>query len=141
MTDQEQTNPQEITPIEPLQFDTKSELLKQHEKLIATLNEQIRNTTPINAAQFITYNPISGVYMPFTEQERIDAQNRIANTAPSIISLLFRRHWVTSVFGIIAIVPQILVVSGLDLGVWSGVISTIAGGFGLIFAQSATVKS
>jgi hypothetical protein len=139
MDEIQNSNTIEQIPIQ--QPDTRSALHRAHEQLIASMNDDIRKKTPINTAQFITYNPISGVYMPTTDNERQQAMDTIANSAPSILNLLFRKHWVTSALGVVAIIPQILVATGVELGIWSGIVSAIAGGVGLIFSQSATVKN
>jgi hypothetical protein len=129
-----------ILPVIPIEIDRTSDLKKAHDRLIQALNEDIRNRVPIDAAQFLPYNPIGGVYMPISDTEKEQAVQRIAEQAPGIITLLFKQNWITSLFGVVAIVPQLLVVAGVDLGLWSGVVSVVAGGFGLIFSKSATAK-
>lgn len=129
-----------IVPADFAVVDTRSELKKAHDSLIEALEADIKNKVLIDTQQFITYNPIGGVYMPITDQEKQEAIDRIAQQTPGIINLLFKQNWVTSLFGVVAIVPQLLIVAGVDLGIWSGVVSVIAGGFGLIFSKSATTK-
>lgn len=128
------TNTESVTLISFV--EPRNELKQQHEKLIEALNEDIRRKTFIDASQFVTYNPVGGVFMPITDEEKQIAVQQIANTAPSLINLIFKKHWVTTALGVVAILPQILTASGVDLGGWSGVVSAIASGVGLIFAKS-----
>lgn len=129
-----------IVPTDFVAIDTKSDLKKAHERLIQALTDDIRNKVPINAEQFLTYNPIGGVYMPITDEEKQTAVQTIAQSAPSIIEAIFKQSWVTTVLGIVTLIPAVLTVSGIETGWWGGIVSAISAGAGLIFSKSVTQK-
>ena len=120
--------------IKPMSDDDarKSALKIAHEQFIKAMEDHIRHTQPITFQQQQT-----GIAM-YSDDNKKEAVQEIARTVPNIITAIFQRHWVTTVLGIVAIIPAVLTATGIEIGWVGSIVSAIATGAGLIFSKSVT---
>lgn len=121
----------EPMPPRPTAYD----LRIAHEALIEELNRQVQNIQPIT----FTQQEITTMSAD-TNTEKQEAISKIAETAPNLIVAIFARHWLTTVLGLIALIPAFLTLIGVETSWWGGVVTAIATGAGLIFSKSVTAK-
>ncbi len=108
------------------------------DQLKKDMENDIRNIKPI-PNKFLT--TIGEQDMPQEETNvNQEAINTIVQATPSIIESIFKHHWLTTVLGIVTIIPAVLDASGVHLGFWGSIVSAISAGAGLIFSKSVNVK-